>query len=259
MSSLLTSNALLQKCYTENPISKNVLVKLSGYDLANNIPKVSPVTSISDTTILGVTSENIADVGVTTEVIYKGVIEVTPLPSGTFVNSEIYWNETTQELTSSSTNFFVGWVSEVFPSQKVYVDILNKIKPNEISVDSIVETPDKQFVSDIEKSRIDDTPLVIDSSLSNVSILAVYQHNCIEFAPALSNDIEIDTIVGATYHQKFSIYFKQDAIGGRSITLPASVLIPSGELPDMAPNSISILYLYQDVSGNLLGNWKTGW
>jgi len=123
MSSLLTSNALVQKCYTETAIPKNTLVKLNGYNSEFDLPIVTRVSGVSNPTVIGITTEEITDTGVSTEVIFKGLISVNSLPSGTYVNSEIYWDTTTQDFTSDTTDYFVGWLSEVFPNQKIYVNI----------------------------------------------------------------------------------------------------------------------------------------
>jgi len=125
MSSLLTSDALVQKCYTKTPVGINRLVKLNGFNLEYNVPIVELVSGSSNATVIGLTTEIVSASGVVTEVLYKGLVDATGLlPTGTFVNSEIYWNSNTLELTSDTTDYFVGWVSEAFPNQKIYVDIL---------------------------------------------------------------------------------------------------------------------------------------
>jgi hypothetical protein len=123
MSSLLTSEALVQRCYTNSPLQKNILVKLNGYNADTGLPVVSPISNNNDKS-LGLVVETINTPG-KIEVLFKGITDLLPLPSGSFVGSEIYWDINTGNFTSENTPHFIGRVAEAFPYQKVYVDILN--------------------------------------------------------------------------------------------------------------------------------------
>jgi hypothetical protein len=280
MSSLLTSDALVQKCYTKTPVGINKLVKLNGFNLEYNVPIVELVSGSSNATVIGLTTEIVSASGVVTEVLYKGLVDATGLlPTGTFVNSEIYWDSNTLELTSDTTDYFVGWVSEAFPNQKIYVDILKSSggggsgsvdwdditnKPSTFTpsphthlASEITESASRRFLSENDYNRFMNTPIEYNSVVSS-DVLDFTTSNRASLVITLFSSLTITDILNPLYYFPHLVVFIQDSSGGRTITLPANVKIPIGETPDTGANKSSFLTLVWNGT-EFLGSWKKGW
>lgn len=78
------------------------------------------------------------------------------------------------------------------------------------------------------------------------------------YKATLTGNTTFSAISGGTEGNVYVMVFTQDATGGRTISLPANVLIPSGETPDTGANKTSILTMYFNGT-NYLSSWKKGW
>ncbi|TGL58629.1 hypothetical protein [Leptospira jelokensis] len=128
---------------------------------------------------------------------------------------------------------------------------VGNIPGNEITQDA-----SHRFVTDAEKTLWNNTAHNAGDISGSVSFSG-FNANRIYKARLIGN-ATFTTISGGVTDQVYVMKFLQDGTGGRTITLPSNVKIPTGETPDTAANRISILTMYFDGT-NYLGSWKKGW
>lgn len=112
----------------------------------------------------------------------------------------------------------------------------------------------KSIVSSAEKQKWNNTALT--GAVSGTTSADMANRRVCRFI--LAGNIDITAITNLSQDDPAVFYFRQDATGNRTITLPASVKIKSGETPDLGANKKSILTLYND-GVEILGSWSKGW
>ncbi|TGN09765.1 hypothetical protein [Leptospira ilyithenensis] len=125
-----------------------------------------------------------------------------------------------------------------------------------IDATDITETGDKYFHTFNDKRLWNNETAAGGNISGNVSFSGFNQNRTYE--ATLTGNTTFTTVSGGTKGNVYVMVFTQDATGGRTITLPSNVKIPSGESIDLAANKISILTMFYNGT-NYLGSWKKGW
>ncbi|TGN07448.1 hypothetical protein [Leptospira bandrabouensis] len=128
---------------------------------------------------------------------------------------------------------------------------LGNIPGNEIDQNST-----HRFVSDSEKTLWNNT-IHNAGNISGSQLFAGFNSNRTYKATIIGNTT-FDEISGGVEGNVYLMVFLQDSTGGRTISFPSYVEIPTGEAPDLGANKKSILTMYFDGT-NYLGSWKKGW
>jgi len=123
-----------------------------------------------------------------------------------------------------------------------------------ISANYIIQENNKFFVSTAEQGRWNNDLYDFGTVTSSPSFFDFGLYN--SFKVTLGGNITVN-INSPRSGQVYIIKFIQDATGGRTVTLPGSSLLPSGESIDTDPNSISLLTLHYDGT-EYLASWKSG-
>lgn len=128
---------------------------------------------------------------------------------------------------------------------------LGNIPGNEIDQNST-----HRFVSDSEKTLWNNT-IHNAGNISGSQSFAGFNSNRTYKATLIDNTTFAE-ISGGVEGNVYLMVFLQDSTGGRTISFPSYVEIPTGEAPDLGANKKSILTMYFDGT-NYLGSWKKGW
>ncbi|MCG6152606.1 hypothetical protein [Leptospira bandrabouensis] len=128
---------------------------------------------------------------------------------------------------------------------------LGNIPGNEIDQNST-----HRFVSDSEKTLWNNT-IHNAGNISGSQSFAGFNSNRTYKATIIGNTT-FDEISGGIEGNVYVMVFLQDSTGGRTLSFPSYVKIPTGEAPDLGANKKSILTMYFDGT-NYLGSWKKGW
>jgi len=123
-----------------------------------------------------------------------------------------------------------------------------------ISANYIIQENNKFFVSTAEQGRWNNDLYDFGTVTSSPSFFAFGLYN--SFKVTLGGNITVN-INSPRSGQVYIIKFIQDATGGRTVTLPGSSLLPSGESINTDLNSISLLTLHYDGT-EYLASWKSG-
>jgi hypothetical protein len=123
-----------------------------------------------------------------------------------------------------------------------------------IPASEITESTTRRFATDLEKQKWNNVALV--GAVSGITTVDMENRRVARFL--LNGNITITAINNLPQDDPCVLYFRQDATGNRTITLPASVKIKSGETPDLGANKKSILTIYND-GVEILGSWNKGW
>ena len=128
---------------------------------------------------------------------------------------------------------------------------VGNIPGNEITQDA-----SHRFVTDGEKTLWNNTVHNAGDINGSVSFTGFNANRT--YKARLTGNTTFSSISGGVEGNVYVMIFTQDGTGGRTITLPSNVKIPTGETPDTGANKISILTMYFDGT-NFLGSWKKGW
>ncbi len=126
-----------------------------------------------------------------------------------------------------------------------------------VPASEVTEDGDRYFVSFNEKRLWNNQPAAGGSVSGNVSASSLFAQNRTAKFTLIGNTT-ITSLGGGSEMNVYVIHFTQDATGGRTITLPSNVKIPSGESIDTGANKKSVLTLLYDGT-DYLGSWKKGW
>ncbi|MCW7462805.1 hypothetical protein [Leptospira limi] len=126
-----------------------------------------------------------------------------------------------------------------------------------IPASEIEESIYKRFVSDSEKRVWNNEVFEFGELYGSIPFGTIFNGNRTVKVKLIGN-LTISSLNGGYEGNVYLIVFTQDETGGRTITLPSNVKIPTGESPDLGANKVSILTMYFDGT-NYLGSWKKGW
>ncbi|GBF44508.1 hypothetical protein LPTSP2_38110 [Leptospira ellinghausenii] len=130
-------------------------------------------------------------------------------------------------------------------------------KPTSYPASMIEESIYKRFVSDSEKRIWNNQVFEFGELYGSIPFGTIFNGNRTVKVKLVGN-LTISSLNGGYEGNVYLIVFTQDGTGGRTITLPSNIKIPTGESPDLGANKVSILTMYFD-GANYLGSWKKGW
>ncbi|MDF3822207.1 hypothetical protein P3G55_20050 [Leptospira sp. 96542] len=128
---------------------------------------------------------------------------------------------------------------------------LGNIPGNEITQDA-----NHRLVTDSEKTLWNNTIHNAGDLNGSVSFAGFNANRT--YKARLTGNTAFTEISGGVEGNVYVMVFTQDATGGRTITLPSNIKIPTGETSDLGANKKSILTMYCD-GAEYLGSWKKGW
>ncbi|MCG6144116.1 hypothetical protein [Leptospira bandrabouensis] len=165
-----------------------------------------------------------------------------------------------------SMDIIQSWVNiidkpEYFPSNienivGLQTALNSKRAIGDIPALEITESVSRRFVSDSEKTLWNNT-IHNAGNISGSQSFAGFNSNRTYKATLIDNTTFAE-ISGGVEGNVYVMVFLQDSTGGRTISFPTNVKIPTGEAPDLGANKKSILTMYFDGT-NYLGSWKKGW
>ncbi|MBM9546151.1 hypothetical protein JWG40_03935 [Leptospira sp. 201903074] len=146
--------------------------------------------------------------------------------------------------------------SDTYTKSEVDSALGGKRNTGNIPAAEVNDSTSRRFVSDSEKDKWNNTIHDLGSISGSVSLTSLNVKR--SFKATLSGNVTFTEISGGSEGDVYVFRFKQDATGGRTITLPPNIIIPSLETPDTGANKRSLLTIYKDEI-DYLGSWKKGW
>ncbi|PJZ43628.1 hypothetical protein CH361_19480, partial [Leptospira brenneri] len=146
--------------------------------------------------------------------------------------------------------------SDTYTKSEVDTALGGKRNTGNIPASEVTESTSRRFVSDSEKDKWNNAIHDLGNLSGSVSITSLNTKR--SFKATLSGNVTFTEISGGSEGDVFVFRFKQDATGGRTITLPSNIIVPALETPDTGANKRSLLTIYKD-DVDYLGSWKKGW
>ncbi|TGK47505.1 hypothetical protein EHQ16_03295 [Leptospira kanakyensis] len=146
--------------------------------------------------------------------------------------------------------------SDTYTKSEVDTALGGKRNSGNIPAAEVNETTSRRFVSDAEKDQWNN--IIHDLGNISGSVAAISLNAKRTFKATLTGNVTFSEISGGSEGNVYLIRLKQDATGGRTVTLPSNIIIPSLETPDLGANKRSLLTVYKDET-DFIGSWKKGW
>lgn len=146
--------------------------------------------------------------------------------------------------------------SDTYTKSEVNTALGGKRNSGNIPAAEVNESASRRFVSDAEKDQWNN--VIHDLGNISGSVAAISLNAKRTFKATLTGNVTFSEISGGSEGNVYLIRFKQDATGGRTITLPSYIIIPPLETPDLGANKRSLLTIYKDEI-DFIGSWKKGW
>lgn len=146
--------------------------------------------------------------------------------------------------------------SDTYTKSEVNTALGGKRNLGNIPAAEVNESTSRRFVSDAEKDQWNN--VIHDLGNISGSVAAISLNAKRTFKATLTGNVTFSEISGGSEGNVYLIRLKQDATGGRTITLPSYIIIPPLETPDLGANKRSLLTIYKDEI-DFIGSWKKGW
>lgn len=146
--------------------------------------------------------------------------------------------------------------SATYTKSEVDSGLAGKRNTGNIPAGEVTESSSRRFVSDAEKDLWNNVIQDLGNISGSVPAISLNTKRAIK--AILTGDVTFSEISGGSEGGVYVIRLKQDATGGRTVTLPTNIIIPSLETPDLGANKRSLLTIYKDET-DFIGSWKKGW